>query len=148
MILAFNKLNYFNFNRSKIYQSSYLIYKKDVGLNRYYSNSALDRYLSKNKLNVKNINKVLEVLENKEYDKNLINEKNILDVSGLKNLGDYEKLNKYELAISFDGIDSLDDVFNNLEVDENDILYKEYRLKFIDLINQLKKDQIYKVVFR
>ena len=43
---------------------------------------------------------------------------------------------------------AVDDVFNNLEVDENDILYKEYRLKFIDLINQLKKDQIYKVVFR
>lgn len=144
--IKLNKFNYF-LNRSGIYNSSN--YFNCLGYKNYSSN-AFDKYLSNNKLNPKNINKVLDVLDNNDNDVSIIN--NIIfninfDVSIFEHLNSVntDKLNNYLPALSFNGIDSMDDIFNSIDIDD---IYYEYKLKFIDLLNNLNENQIYKIVFR
>ena len=99
MFLNFFKkknINYFfKINRSSVYHNSFFNKKSFISVgHKHYCNNAFDNYVSKNKLNIKNINRVLEVLHNNDDNiKNIIkiNNNNNLEVSVLEKLN-YDKL--------------------------------------------------------
>ena len=110
------------------------------------------KYISKNKLNKKNLIKINDYLDNSE-----LHDLNLNNIKLLKSQIESEQFyNDYVLVDSIKNINYNDEFINNFydNIDKedireyNDMELNNYILKFNNILNDLHQNSIYKMIFR